>query len=179
MIPRTTASRPRTAMLAAVVGAVALVACGDDDGASSETVSSGDEATSATASTGDRSGVDAELQVRYENPDAQLQDTYTITCTDSSAELQGDDVEVNPEASCEALKDLGLTARLRDGRTDPDVCAELYGGADTAEIDGTVDGEQVNTTADRVDGCAINDWDAVLGPLLPPPAGVEEPTTTG
>jgi hypothetical protein len=42
---------------------------------------------------------------------------------------------------------------------DQAVCTEIYGGPATAEIRGTFDGAQVDTTFARTDGCEIALWD--------------------
>ncbi len=42
---------------------------------------------------------------------------------------------------------------------DPDrICTEIYGGPQTAHIEGTVDGEPVDVDIARNDGCGIDDW---------------------
>ena len=48
----------------------------------------------------------------------------------------------------------------------PDVaCTELYGGPETATIEGTLDREQVDARFSREDGCEIARWEKVA-PLL-------------
>jgi hypothetical protein len=49
-------------------------------------------------------------------------------------------------------------------------CTELYGGPETAHLTGTLDGEPVDVTITRSDGCGVNDYDALFDAL-----GVEAP----
>ncbi len=51
------------------------------------------------------------------------------------------------------------------------VCTEIYGGPAVAEIRGTFDGDQVNATFARTDGCEIALWDRhqFLFPVQPTP----------
>jgi hypothetical protein len=74
----------------------------------------------------------------------------------------------DPQAACERLGEVGAAAfaPLPD-----QACAEIYGGAQRAEIAGTVDGERVDATFQRTNGCEIEAWDALLGVL--PPGGVQ------
>jgi hypothetical protein len=44
-------------------------------------------------------------------------------------------------------------------------CTQIYGGPETASIKGTLNGEQVDATFKRTDGCEIKRWDTV-SPLL-------------
>jgi hypothetical protein len=48
------------------------------------------------------------------------------------------------------------------------VCTQQYGGSERAQITGTLEGETVNLTLTRTDGCGIANWDA-LQPLLGAP----------
>ena len=49
-------------------------------------------------------------------------------------------------------------------------CTELYGGPETAHLTGTLDGEPVDVTITRYNGCGIADYDALFEAL-----GVEPP----
>jgi hypothetical protein len=44
-------------------------------------------------------------------------------------------------------------------------CTQIYGGPETASIRGTLDGQRVNASFKRTDGCEIARWKAVA-PLL-------------
>jgi hypothetical protein len=142
-----------------------LAACDDGDG---------DEATDAPGG----STVTTELEIHYEHAGAGVDQTYTIICTDSSSELSGDDVDVDADAACEALREPAVVERLTQGPPQDQVCTEIYGGDDTAEIEGTIGDRSVDTVADRTNGCAIDTWDELLAPILPPAIGVVDPATT-
>lgn len=72
-------------------------------------------------------------------------------------------------AACAQLGDPDVLTRLVDGPPADQVCTEQYGGPDVATITGEIDGQAVDATIDRTDGCGIDDWDSVLSDILPPP----------
>jgi hypothetical protein len=46
----------------------------------------------------------------------------------------------------------------------PDLmCTQIYGGPEEAEITGTLDGEQVQASVSRQNGCEIDRWDRLAG----------------
>lgn len=145
-------------------------ACGDDDTASTTAP------TTTTAST----GLNADLQIRYEHPEAEVSFEYGIECGPDSSELTGDgeQAEVDASEACEVLDVPEVSDRLLNG-SDNEVCTEVYGGPDTAEITGTLFDQQVDTVVDRTNGCGIADWDELFDELLPTAIGVASPTTTG
>lgn len=114
----------------------------------------------------------ARLEVTFEHPDVEPI-TYVVTCQEAGARVEGADLAA--EAACAALSDLSVTSRLVDGPPQDQACPEIYGGPDTATIEGTIDGQEVSTVVDRTDGCGISDWDNLLGALLPAPRGAENP----
>jgi hypothetical protein len=54
------------------------------------------------------------------------------------------------------------------GRTAGRMCAEIYGGPQTARITGTVAGTRVRVEITRADGCGIDDWNRLVWLLGPP-----------
>ena len=92
-----------------------------------------------------------------ERPDTEQ--TWSLTC-DPPAGSHPD-----PEQACEALGRAGATAFAPP--PDDRACAEIYGGPQRAIVTGTLDGEPVDATFHRRNGCEIEDWDALRG-LLPP-----------
>jgi hypothetical protein len=149
------------------VGCIVLAACGDDEG-------NGAQSTDAPGG----SSANAELQIRYEHTSAGVDQTYTIICTDATSEVSGEAVEVDADAACDALREPAVVARLTQGPPQDQVCTEIYGGDDTAAIEGTIGDQPVETVADRTNGCAIETWDGLLAPILPPAIGVVDPTAT-
>jgi hypothetical protein len=55
------------------------------------------------------------------------------------------------------------------------MCTEIYGGPETATVDGTLDGIEVDYEINRTNGCGINDWERVFARLVPPPAARSQP----
>jgi VCBS repeat-containing protein len=152
----------RAALSALTVAALApIVACGGDDS----------DATSP--SDGNDDTAEVSLDIDYTHPEADVEFAYQIECRDGEGEVTGDieQAEVDASAACESLTEAAVVARLVDG-PDHDVCTEIYGGADVAQITGTIGDQTVDTTVDRTNGCAIDDWDEVLGDLLPPAIGL-------
>lgn len=47
------------------------------------------------------------------------------------------------------------------------MCAEIYSGPQTAEIDGTWRGDRVAATYSRTDACQTERWDALQSVLEP------------
>jgi hypothetical protein len=168
---RTVPARP-LALLAALGVAAALAGCaGGDDGAAtapgdepapssvpqeSLTTPSPSLTTSEPASgeAGDIGPVDLTAVV---DDGAGGKTTYTLTC-----EPTGGDVE-QPEVACEQLS---TTAALPLQPVDPDMmCTQVYGGPQTAVVTGTVNGQPVDSTFSRVNGCEISRWDAMTALL--------------
>jgi hypothetical protein len=145
-------------MRAAVLPALALTlvllpACGSDG-----TTAGTDPGTDAPAAT--------DLTVTVDRGDGSEATEYTLTCGPPGG------THPAPQAACDLL---AAAASLDPNPLEPvppDVaCTEIYGGPQTATVTGTIDGEQVDTTFDRVNGCEIARWDAAL-PLLVEPGGV-------
>jgi hypothetical protein len=178
---RTTIRRSARRLAAlAVVVALPLAACGDDDGVSDsdgnattpdESIDRGDGQASPTA----------DLRIRHLAPQAGVDNEYHLTCAGGEATLTGVggepqpdvDVDVDAVAACDALGDPAVVERLTEGPPEDQVCTEVYGGEDAASIEGTIDGVTVDATVDRTDGCGIADWDELLAPILPEPVGVQ------
>ena len=65
----------------------------------------------------------------------------------------------DPEAACQALTDHGATALPAVPKDQ--MCTQQYGGPETATISGTWQGQPVNSTLSRKNGCEISRWDAL------------------
>lgn len=147
-----------------------LSGCGDDgtdagdDPVSDDTASDGAGQTQPAGGTG--AYAVATLDITVEHPEHDTVE-YQLQCLGDTATVTGE-TSVDAEAACRALLDGEVVARLVDGPDPDQMCTEIYGGDDTAAITGTVDGTDVDATADRVNGCAIAAWDELLGDVLPP-----------
>jgi hypothetical protein len=89
-------------------------------------------------------------------------DTWTLTCDPVGGS--------HPEAdkACAALAAKGRTALppVPKGM----MCTQIFGGDQTAMIEGTWNGQPVSATFSRRNGCEISRWNALKG-LLPAVAG--------
>lgn len=82
--------------------------------------------------------------------------TLTVTCPEEPAATDKD---------CQELLDLAR-GDLFDAALPPGtVCTQLFGGPQTATVEGILAGRNVTTTFTRVDGCQIDRWDRAM-PLL-------------
>lgn len=153
---RTTHSRPSLALARVAVGALimsAVVGCGTD----------GD------TEPGNERPV-AELTFVLTHPDHPTIE-YQLTCGTNGPSITGDEATVDAAAACQALTDEAVLDRLVLGAPTGRVCAEVFGGPDVASISGVIDETPVATIVDRTNACMIEDWDELLGDLLPPPRG--------
>lgn len=94
----------------------------------------------------------------------------TVTCKDGKAAGTGA-LSSDPEAACaNARKNRDL---LVEGPAKDRICTEIYGGPQTARVTGSIDGDEVDLTFKRSNGCEISDWET-LEPLLGPPPGASD-----
>jgi len=95
---------------------------------------------------------------------------YRLACLGDTATLTGESVALSADSMCLTLNDDSVRTRLIDGFPDETACTMQYGGPELAVITGTLDGQPVDTTVDRTNGCGIAEWTGLLGHLLPPPS---------
>lgn len=90
-------------------------------------------------------------------PDAETTQ-WTLTCQPAGGDHPA------PEAACAALEraDEPFTPVPPD-----QPCTQIYGGPQTATIEGVWRGERVRASYSRENGCEIHRWDALL-PVLQP-----------
>jgi hypothetical protein len=114
--------------------------CGDSDDADSDEPPAGGD-TSLT------------VTLDPDGPDGQEKETTDeVSCEDGSE-----------EAVCEAIAAIDVGAL---GPVSPDTaCTEIFGGPDTASLEGTISGEEVDVELTRANGCEIERFDAAV-PLL-------------
>ncbi|MGH3058072.1 MAG: SSI family serine proteinase inhibitor [Gaiellaceae bacterium] len=86
---------------------------------------------------------------RPDGRDGQAREA-TLTCEPAGG------THPRPAEACEALRaNADALAPLH-----PDLmCTQIYGGPEEAEVAGTLDGEQVQATFSRQNGCEIDRWD--------------------
>lgn len=121
-----------------------------------------EEPTATTDSTGAGTATDVTITV-----DAGDTSTYTLTCDPAGGD------HPDPETACAALLDaVSQDPSPLDPVPADQLCTEIYGGDQTALIEGTVEGQTVRAELSRVNGCEISRWDALL-PVLVEPGGVD------
>lgn len=164
--------------------ALLLAACGGDDGGSTgsetdPTPAAGEGGTPIAEPAGpDSSGAAPEEQaegtlvVELRNVGSKggagLPRPVGITCTRSLPATCRETIECPvPEDGdpadqrvCAWLRRTGLELLLDEPPVDQ-VCTEVYGGPELATVVGTVDGQEVDATFSRQDGCAIARFDAI------------------
>ncbi len=156
-----------------MIAVLLLSSCGDDDdtSTSADNPSAGDvsapTAGEPDAPLGAGPYAIADLTVTYNHPDTG-DIVYQFACFGDTATLVGEIDGVDAAQACTTLTNADVVDRLVNGPGD-EACTEQYGGPETAAITGTLDGQAVDTTVDRANGCGIDDWDALLAPLLPAP----------
>jgi len=169
-----------------IAGAVALLAAACGDSASTTDVGAGPAAdgeqgspaatapttTPPTTTTGLPLGAgpypiaDITVTVHPDGTDSAPYATYQLSCLGDTATVTGN-ASGSASSMCLALGQPGVRDLLLNGAPGDRICTEIYGGPDVATFTGTLDGDPVDFTADRVDGCSINDWESTLVDLLP------------
>ncbi|GJM37332.1 MAG: hypothetical protein DHS20C19_06990 [Acidimicrobiales bacterium] len=108
----------------------------------------------------------ADLTVTYQLGEDDDPVTYRVACLGDTATVTGDDAPASADQICLALNDEAVRDRVLHGQPTDVACTEQYGGPQVASLVGTLDGEDVDTTVDRANGCGIGDW-TLLGDFLP------------
>ena len=120
----------------------------------------------AIAFGGCSSRMDANLVVSYINEPQQIEYQYRITCLGDSAATEPVFDFVDPAVACAALSTKAISQRLINGIGLADEGCTLGREDGRATIRGILNGQTIDTVADREGGCAIQDW-AELQDLLP------------
>lgn len=127
--------------------------------------------SSATAGTPDGDGstapapdgdYTAELQVTVTSEPGGDGQEYVLQC-DGDEPSPASNVP-SPAEACALVQDSAEALFFTE--SDPTLqCTQQYGGPQTATVTGTVDGQPVDTSFSRTDGCEISRWDA-MEPIL-------------
>ncbi len=131
-------------LLVGLVGAgLALAGCGDADEPSVTTTGAPDPRTSLTITVDEGNG--------------SMQE-WTLSCDPTGG------THPEPDAACEVIATLGDEAFAP---VPPDQgCTMIYGGPQTATVAGARDGQIVDASYSRQNGCEIARWDAVVDLLV-------------
>jgi Subtilisin inhibitor-like len=101
------------------------------------------EPESASAAT------DLTIEVWPQGPSGESH-TWTLTCSPAGGSLP------DAEQACSRLKAEALQP------LPPDIiCTQIYGGPETARVRGRIEGDPIDVTFNRVNGCEIHRWDTV------------------
>jgi hypothetical protein len=105
---------------------------------------------------GSPQGDPTDLRVTVDTGAGQTR-TYTLRCDPAGGD------HPDPEAACEALARMQAPfAPLPKGM----LCTQIYGGPQTAKIEGTYRGVPTLAEFRRTDGCEISRWDAYAAVLV-------------
>ncbi len=163
----------RIATLIAIVAAITLLAaaCGDsttDIGAPSDnpTTTQAPTTTQEPLGAGPYSIADISFVIHPDGVDSAATADYRLSCLGDTATVTGD-APNSAGVMCLALNQLDIRGLLTNGPAPDRICTENYGGPNVALITGTLDDVAIDTIANRINGCAINDWDVTLAALLP------------
>ena len=96
-------------------------------------------------------------------PATSLEVTLDVDGSTGGGEPQTEELECPGADGCEALED--VSAANFDPVGPNEACTEIFGGPETATIEGTLDGEEVGGTFSRANGCEIDRFGAFV-PLL-------------
>ena len=90
----------------------------------------------------------------------------TLTCLGTRANATGY-LRETPEEGCQQAR--RLAAFLLSAPAPGRVCTQIFGGPQTATVQGAINGRWIRRTLSRTNGCELADWDR-MGLLLAPTA---------
>jgi hypothetical protein len=98
-----------------------------------------------------------------DGPVTSLEVALDVDGSTGGGEPQTAEVECPGDDACKALEDVSATDFEPVGPNE--ACTEIFGGPETATIAGTLDGEDVEATFNRANGCEIDRFGTFV-PLL-------------
>jgi hypothetical protein len=105
----------------------------------------------------------ASLTISYSDGEGDSR-RATLRCSPGADRVTGY-LRLSPAPElCRRLGD--LTGLLTSKPDRARVCAQVYGGPDTARISGRLEGRRIDRRLARTDACEIDDW-RLAAPLLP------------
>jgi hypothetical protein len=136
---------PTTSATAGAIVAIMvpfLAACGTDDDADRTVTEPGPDPEPAS-----------ELVITMDPGDGDAEE-WTLTCDPTGG------THPDPQAACDALD--GLDPEVMAPVPDDAVCTMIHGGPHTATITGQWDGDALDASFSRENGCEIARWDVVV-----------------
>jgi len=113
--------------------------------------------------------VDVALRMAFDDGAGDRR-SASLRCAGSTARMQGYLAGPDGRRKCRRARGLGpLPAERPDSNR---LCTQVYGGPQTARVEGRIDDRPVVRRFSRRDGCEIADWDraAILLPRIETPA---------
>ena len=158
-------------LLAMACGASSISVSSDDTGglpvAVDDTTSTDDVGDDGDIILGGGPYAVGTLKIVIEHPEADTV-TYELACFGDTATLTPDPTDgVQADRACTALAQPDIEQYLAEGPPSDQICTEQYGGPDTAAITGMLNGQDIDITVDRSNGCGIGAWDVLLADILP------------
>ena len=157
-------------LIALVAGLmIVTTACGSiqQSGATSSTSTTSSPSTTSSTTTTTEPAFTASLDITIGTKDKPAEFTTSLTCG-TAASATGYLADTASDA-CDLLRSSEeARTRLIEGPPEDQVCTEIYGGGEVADITGTINGTAVSATVNRANGCGIADWD-LLRPILVEP----------
>jgi hypothetical protein len=126
-----------------VIAMVALTACGGDDV----------DITSASPSPAPSESPTTSLTITVNTGDGTAAQEWTLTCDPPGGS------HPDPSAACAVLA--GLEPTVFDPVDPNQMCTQIYGGPETATVRGMWDGEPLDASFARNNGCEIARWDVI------------------
>jgi len=99
-----------------------------------------------------------------EQPASAPADSTRLTVEVTGADAETIELRCGGAEPCDGKRLERLAALLRPP-DEPRACTEIYGGPEKAHVTGTLDGEPVDVTIDRSDGCGIADYEKLFEAL--------------
>lgn len=125
----------------AAVAVAVLSACGSDASSDGTPPTTSDAPAAAGTS----------LTIEVTASEGAEPRTYRLTCDPAGGD------HPQPQQACDAIASAG--ADIFEPVAADQACTMIYGGPQTATIRGTYDGQDVDATFDRADGCETERWD--------------------
>jgi hypothetical protein len=160
-LPHVIPGMRRLLPLLVLAAALLLAGCGDE---SSADPGAGPTGGAGDPATGGISQADDDLQIGIDLGDGSAPQTWTLTCVGVGV-VEGSHPQA--QAACDHLA--GLQNPFAPIPDDV-MCTQQYGGPETARIIGRWNGEPVELELSRVDGCRIEQWNALVPVVPAPPA---------
>jgi len=146
--------RGAVALLAAA--AMLVAACGEDDAPRSSTTTTTPTMTTTAGA--------IKLEISHDDG-AGRASSGGLICESGDQRATGE--LAGRRTAAELCRDARALASLLTGGRGRQACTQIYGGPQTVQITGAIDGRRINRRFSRTNGCRIEEYTR-LKPILPP-----------